>query len=44
VEWITLTPDNLRWTSKHVAHLGQLLSVEIQASYKTDSSARTETS
>jgi hypothetical protein len=24
-EWITLTPDNLRWTSKHVAHLGQLL-------------------
>src|SRR5205809_6148054 len=23
VEWITLTPDNLRWTSKHAAHLGQ---------------------
>jgi hypothetical protein len=31
VEWITLTPDNLRWTSKHVAHLAQLLSVETQA-------------
>src|SRR5207253_10563870 len=32
VEWITLTPDNLRWTSKHAAHLGQRLAVEIQAS------------
>src|SRR5437899_12386970 len=31
VEWITLTPDNLRWTSKHAAHLGQRLAVEIQA-------------
>src|SRR5437899_8046015 len=29
VEWITLTPDNLRWTSKHAAHLGQRLAVEI---------------
>src|SRR5207253_8112025 len=32
VEWITLTPDNLRWTSKHAAHLGQRLAVEIQVS------------
>jgi hypothetical protein len=31
VEWIALTLDNIRWTSKHAAHLGQLLSVEIQA-------------
>ncbi len=29
---IILTPDNLRWTSKHAAHLGQLLALEIQAS------------
>src|SRR6266566_5458953 len=27
-----LTTDNLRWTSKHAAHSGQLLAVEIQAS------------
>jgi len=32
VEWIVLTTDNLRWTSKHAAHSGQLLAVEIQAS------------
>jgi hypothetical protein len=31
VGWIILTTDNLRWTSKHAAYLGQLLSVEIQA-------------
>src|SRR5437899_11898406 len=34
VEWITLTPDNLRWTSKHAAHLGQRLAVEIQARHQ----------
>jgi hypothetical protein len=32
VGWIILTTDNLRWTSKHAAYLGHLLSVEIQAS------------
>src|SRR5437016_2980063 len=32
VGWIIFTTDNLRWTSKHAAYLGQLLSVEIQAS------------